>query len=398
VSARERRAADRFWAEFVGRPIRSLAVASEETPSGFTPPESVAEMQDALDDAEGLLIDPAFLALRLRRRLYGSGPLPKSWRPDTAAAINRIDASLDFVKPLVDRANIKSHGRDDLKATLIGLFHTIDWLNAAAASYTEARRLRDRIGQGRDISALADLSVKVKSLLSFRAAEPLRVLADEGLSFELELGSPKPAPVYRSGMRAQFTGGNALTKRELRVLAWLRDNKDLIIEGERAFRVDRRAIAATIAWEAMFNIMRAGLRGVGPGKMHTYSSQLAGILKFLPKGNAIPQQVEARGLVQKPKSDDDRSVVMATPRGAITYIAAGMRAAIDIAAANGYDISHDIGALTSFYQGHDLTSWTKHISAKKSRKEKTFVAVDPMPVWAVSHISYLESALGQPTP
>jgi outer membrane protein OmpA-like peptidoglycan-associated protein len=364
----------------------------------FVWPESVAEMQDALDEAEGLLIDPAFLDLRMRRRLYGPGPLPKPWQPDAHGALTRIDASFDFARPLVQPANIKSHGRDDLKATLVGLFHTTDWLNIAAASYAEALKRRDRITHLHDIPLLTDVAVKVKSELAFRAAEKLRVLADEGLSFELELGSAKPAPSYRSDMRKQFTGGAALTKRELRVLAWLQDNKGIILEAEKAFRVDRRAIAAPIAWEAMFNIMRQGLRGVGPGKMHTYSRQLAGVIQFLPKGEAIPQQVEDRGLVPKPKSDDHREIIMATPRGATTYIAAGMRAAIDIAAASGYDISHDIGALSSFYQAHDLPSWTAHIAKKKSRSEKAFVAADPIAVWAISHTAYLESVLGRPAP
>jgi hypothetical protein len=148
----------------------------------------------------------------------------------------------------------------------------------------------------------------------------------------------------------------------------------------------------------MFNIMRGGLRGVGPGKMHTYSRQLAGVIQFLPKGEAIPQQVEDRGFVPKPKSDDDREIIMATPRGATTYIGAAMRAAIDIAATSGFDISRDIGALSSFYQAHDLPSWTAHITKKKSRGEKSFVAADPMALWSVSHIAYLESVLGPPAP
>jgi hypothetical protein len=402
VSTGDRQAADLFWEDLVERPVRSRAGFGEGedawTPPVFAPPESVAEMQDVLDDAENMLIDPAFLDLRPRRRLYGPGRLPASWSPDVAGALKRIDASLDFVKPLVEPANIKSHSRDDLKATALGLFHTTAWLNEAATSYAEARRLRDRITNVRDVAALSGLAVKTKSALAFRAAEKIRVLADEGLSFELELGSAKPAPTFRSVMRTQFTGGSTLSKRELRVLSWFRDNKDLILEGERAFRVDRRAIAAPIAWEAMFNIMRGGLRGVGPGKMHTYSRQLAGVVPFLPKGEAIPQQVEDRGLVQKPKNDDERSIIMATPRGAITYIAAGMRAAIDIAASGGFDISRDLGALTSFYQGHDLPSWKKHIEGKKSRGEKTFVAADPIALWTASHMAYLESVLGTPAP
>jgi hypothetical protein len=376
-----------------------LLAAPQWQPLAFVRPESVIEMQEMLDDAENMLVDPTLLDLRARRRLYGSGPVPKDWKPDISGALQRIDAALDFVKPLVSPANIMSHGRDGPKAATLGLFHTTDWLKEAATSYAEVRRLRDQVSSGQGRSAVLDLAVKAKGRLAFRAAEKLKVLADEGLSFELELGSsPKPAPSYRSTMRTQFPGGATLSKRELRVLAWLRDNKTAILELERAFRVDRRAIAAVIAWEAMHNVMRAGLRGVGPGKMHTYDRQWAGVIPFLPKGAAIPQQVENRGLIPKPKSDDERRIRMTIPIGAMTYIAAGMRAAIDIAAANGFDISHDLVALTSFYQAHDLPSWEQHIKSKKARGQTTFVAADPIAVWVRSHVAYLESVLGPPAP
>jgi hypothetical protein len=381
-----------------GATIRVIHPAPKWQPPAFVRPESVVEMQEALDDAENMLVDPAMLDVRARRRLYGLGPVPKGWRPDIPGALQRIDAALDFVKPLVSPANIKSHGRDDLKATALGIFHTTDWLKEAATNYAAVRRLRDQASSGQGVSAILDLAVKAKGALAFRAAAQLKVLADEGLSFELELGSsPKPAPSYRSTMRTQLPGGATLSKRELRVLAWLRDNKAAILEVERAFRVDRRAIAAVIAWEAMHNVMRAGLRGVGPGKMHTYDSKWAGVIPFLPKGDAIPQQVENRGLVPKPKSDDERRVRMTTLIGAMAYIAAGMRAAIDMAAANGFDIAHDLAALTSFYQGHDLPSWERHIKSKKARGETRFVAADPIAVWVTSHVAYLESVLGPPT-
>jgi hypothetical protein len=119
---------------------------------------------------------------------------------------------------------------------------------------------------------------------------------------------------------------------------------------------------------------------------------------FFPKGDAIPQQVEDRGFISKPKSDDQREIIMRTPSGAMTYIAASMRAVINIAAAAGFDISHDLAVLTSFYQGHDLLSWEKHIKAKKAREETIFIAADPIAVRTKSHVAYLVSVLGSPTP
>ena len=393
------------------QPIRAddatIQVSHPAPPAVFVRPASVVEMKDALEEAENLLVDPALLRRQERIKLYGTATLPHDWKPDVAGALLRIDAVLDFVRPLVDADSIKRHGaesltpnnvspgnltRENVKATALGLYYTTDWLKKAADSFEEVRRLRSQPG-----IAPSELAAKARSLLAFRAASPLKILADEGLSFELDLGSsPRPAPEFRSQMRSQLPGGSDLSKRELRVLAWLRDNKDIILAAESAFRVDRRAIAATIAWEAMENIMRGSPHSAGPGKMHTYSNDWVAVAPFLPKGDALPQQVEDAGLVPKPKSDEDREAIFRMPKGAVTYIAAAMRGAADSAAQYGYDISHDLVALTSFYQGHDLPSWKKHMEHKRSKGEKTFVAADTMALWTQSHIGYLESVLGQP--
>ena len=87
-------------------------------------------------------LEPTLLNCRSRLRLFGPGPVPKDWKPDISGALQRIDASRDFVKPLVSPTNITSHGRDELKAAGLGLFHTTDWLKEAATSYAEVRRLR----------------------------------------------------------------------------------------------------------------------------------------------------------------------------------------------------------------------------------------------------------------
>ena len=89
-----------------GATIRVIHSAPQWQPPAFVRPESVVEMQEMLDDAENMLIDPSLLDLRARRRLYGPGPVPKDWKPAVSGALQRIDASLDFVKPLVLPANI----------------------------------------------------------------------------------------------------------------------------------------------------------------------------------------------------------------------------------------------------------------------------------------------------
>ena len=64
---------------------------------------------------------------------------------------------------------------------------------------------------------VADAAHRVNTLLAWRDAAKLKALADEELSFELELGSnPKPAQEYRPELRSQFPGGADLSKREVR--------------------------------------------------------------------------------------------------------------------------------------------------------------------------------------
>lgn len=360
----------------------------------FVRPESVIEVSEALEDAENLLVDPAFLDRRPRLRLYGNAPLPKDWKPDERGALLRVDAALDFVKPLVTDSNIARYANDSLKATVMNAFYTTDWLQRAQRDFEEASRLRTQPGV-----PVSTMVAKVSNILGRRGQAPLKVLAGEAVSFELEQGaSPRPAPEFRSKLRQQFTGGATLGKRELRVLAWLETNKKAILDAEKTYRIDRRAIAAAIAWEAMMNVMRGSPRSAGPGKMHTYSNAWSAVLPFLPKGAAIPQQIEDLGLVPRPADDEAREATLRRPQGSITYIAAGMRAAADIALQSGYDISHELVALTSFYQGHDLPSWRRHMEKKKQRGDKGFVAADPMAVWTQANVSYLENVLGRPTP
>jgi hypothetical protein len=357
-------------------------------------PGSVSEMREMLETAENMLVDPFALSAKERLKIYGtSKPIPE-WRPDETGSLARVDYALDFVRPLVDQTNIASHANDERSARWLGLDYTTAWLTGAKDNFDAASRARQSLGAQPDRATLSKVVGDVGNLVGRRSSDKLKVLADEGLSFELELGSSSaPAPEFRPEMRWQLPGGAGLSKRELRVLAWLRNNRKVFDNAEHDFRVDRRAIAAPIAWEAMNNIMRAGLRGVGPGKMHTYSSKWAGVLP-LPKGDAMPQQLEEQGYVPQSKTDEDRVQMLTTLLGSVTYIAAAMRAATTIAGKYGYDISHDFVALTSFYQGHDLPSWEDHMRDKKAKREKKFVAADPMAVWTESHLDFLKSGLG----
>src|ERR1700741_1282372 len=66
---------------------------------------------------------------------------------------------------------------------------------------------------------------------------------------------------------------------EMQVLAWLRAFKPNIVDAERTFGVDRRAIAGAIAWEMLKNPRGRGLRAVGAGKVHLFNYSLSGAIK-----------------------------------------------------------------------------------------------------------------------
>ena len=152
----------------------------------------------------------------------------------------------------------------------------------------------------------------------------LEVAAGEAISFELA----REAPVYRPSLAKTFAGATSITKPEWRVLHWLRARRRLIWRAEREHGVDRRAIAAVIAWEALLNVQRGSVQSVGPGKMHLYSSKAA-YLFVGARTEAIPQQLERRRY-QKPRSDADREQYLSTTPGAIEYIASAMDAAADV--------------------------------------------------------------------
>jgi hypothetical protein len=203
---------------------------------------------------------------------------------------------------------------------------------------------------------------------------------DNGVSFELA-----DAPEAKD-VSTKMAG---LSNDQKRVLGWLETNKADIVAAESTFKVDRRAIAAAIAWEALENVRGAWTpSSVGPGKVHIRTHRVAG-------ENTAAKQVEDAGLV--PKQDfDARKKTLATPTGAITYIAAIMKAGSDIAfEEKKFEISLNPPILCFMYQADDLPKWRERM--KKKKAGDTLSPGDQMGLWAKVHMRFLEEAVGVPS-
>jgi hypothetical protein len=173
-----------------------------------------------------------------------------------------------------------------------------------------------------------------------------------------------------------------VTEAQLQVLSWLEAHRDKIVDVERRRHVDRRAIAAAIAWEALENTAWPfSRRAVGVGKVHTKSS--------------VVRQVEAAGYLPT-RSDDARQFLLRDPEQAIEYIGAIMQGHSDIAAAAGYDIRRRVDILTNEYNGRDLDQWRRQLATK--RPGSPLVPANPMALWARDNTWYVELAVGSPDP
>jgi hypothetical protein len=232
---------------------------------------------------------------------------------------------------------------------------------------------------------------------------------DAGIPTSPEPIGPAPSGSGRSGISYELIDawnlpgptnvppGMPLTPAQMQVLSWLQFYRGLIVDAEKRWKVDRRAIAGAIAWEALENVMPSAIRidgfgrSSGPGKVHYSTEYLWG------EGDPITKQVETAGYLPR-LTMEARRARLATPIGAIDYIGACMSALADITATSKHKFRMrcrpDILAFT--YNARDLNTWKKHLHDKPIGDP--FVAGPKMGLWVVAQWDYLEAAVGKPDP
>ncbi len=190
---------------------------------------------------------------------------------------------------------------------------------------------------------------------------------------------------------------NASTS-EGRVFLWLIKNISGIVSTERAYHIDRRAIAGAIAWEALLNpkgsftqelrTATGTARFSGPGKVHYRESLTPGA----SPGITAAIEIEQRARLPQ-RTEEERRQILATTPGALLYIGAIMRECSDIAARGGYYLDCDPPSLCTFYNSWDIHEVERLFS---ERRVPAALLPNEMGAWVNENIAFLEMAVGRP--
>jgi hypothetical protein len=242
-------------------------------------------------------------------------------------------------------------------------------------------------------------SVKDGKTTALLAAPPPSTLGitydmNDGLSYEL---ADAPAVCVPTKLRH-------VSLAEVRVIALLRDHKSLFVDAESMFNVDRRAVAGAIAGEGLLNnsfwtnlAHRFGIgRSVGWGKEHLVASLFFGGVR-----STWAFQVEKRGLLKK-QSDDDRRAILATPEGAVKYIAATMDLIARIYEDSGSpgicspSMRNNPVILVNEYQGGNADKWAAQV--KTFTPNHVLKAGNSIALWLAvpRNMTLVEDGVGTP--
>ena len=128
-------------------------------------------------------------------------------------------------------------------------------------------------------------------------------LGDLNVSYELSESASLPTP---------DTGDCILVSPEEKaVMSWLQKYAPLIINAEKTWHIDRRAIAGAIAWEALKNVQHHfSPQSTGAGKVHANN--------VFPPFYTLADEVERLGYLP-PKTSGQMMDITAEPEGAIKY-------------------------------------------------------------------------------
>jgi len=173
---------------------------------------------------------------------------------------------------------------------------------------------------------------------------------------------------------------------EARVALWLRRYRADFEDTERRFAIDRRAIGAAIAYEALADprtgTFLSAARFSGPGKVHYREHRFS-------EGDPAAKQVEDFGLMPH-LGMVERRAALERPAVAIRYIGAIMAAFVRTDPADAAALRCADAHLATLY-----TAWKPSDFAHRSLAAPQDNAAG---VWTNQHLAYLTNALGAPPP
>jgi len=223
-----------------------------------------------------------------------------------------------------------------------------------------------------------------------------------GISYEL---SDAPPMCVRTTL-------HSMTLDQMQVLAWLQQYRSDIILAAKDFKVDRRAIAGAIAWEALENVhgsVGGGFRKsagviVGAGKLHlkrpSWGAVGGLVYPVITDEDTWPKAAEDAGIIAKPKTSGDRAAIAGSPKGAIRYIGASLdliAITYEKAGSPGKcdpPIRHNPIILTNVYQAKLPSEWARRV--KTIKPGETLKGGNEMDIWISRNLQYLEDGVGTP--
>ena len=175
-----------------------------------------------------------------------------------------------------------------------------------------------------------------------------------------------------------------------RVFRWLQAHRGDLAMAERTYKIDRRAVAAVIAYEALENVHNSyyfGLtRSAGPGKVHFKGG-------YVFEGDPLSRQAEELGYLPR-RTVTERRHILESAGGSIAYISAIMARFARIAAGSGYSITCNSPALVTFYSAWDFDR------AREWLRLKSFpntLRPNRPGHWAAEELTELTAVVGKPS-
>lgn len=217
-------------------------------------------------------------------------------------------------------------------------------------------------------------TVTSNNIISFRNLDP------QNISLEL---------------KGTFSGAPDAPTRYERVRRWLIIHANAINRTAAKYNIDRRAIAGAIAWEALQNVTNnfasTGVRG--PGKVKPFA------LPNDPESQSAAAFVEGNARYQPllpEQSIPTRILILRTPLGSISYIAAIMNAYATEAELAGYTGENGIrnrpDILATYYNGVRGFELENAQAAFAQRPRDEFKAGETMGQWVKNNLNFIESS------